>query len=118
MEDNDNGYYAVLGIERTNDRGTIWKGFREVGIKYLPDEDSDRRGSNSVMFSKIWEAYEVLSNPELKYIYDSYGEKILKNGLPTESNHPGYAFTGDCYRKPLTLNEVSLLQLIFLLGRS
>ena len=99
MEDNDTGYYAVLGIERTTDRGTIWKGFRAMGTKYLPDEDSEHLGSNSVMFAKICEAYEVLSNPELKNIYDNYGERILKNGFPTGSAHPGYAFTGDCYRK-------------------
>ena len=44
---------------------------------------------------KICEAYEVLSTPDLKQIYDNYGEKILKNGLPSISAHPGYAFTGD-----------------------
>lgn len=95
MEDNEIGYYKILGIERTNDRGTIWKAFRKEGTKYLPDEGSDRICENSIKFAKICEAYEVLSNPELKEVYDNYGEKILKNGLPTGRGHPGYAFNGD-----------------------
>lgn len=95
MEDNETGYYAVLEIEKTNDRGAIWKGFRNVGIKHLPDENSEHYRENSIKFAKICEAYEVLSTPDLKQIYDNYGEKILKNGLPSIAAHPGYAFTGD-----------------------
>eukprot|EP00343_Euplotes_focardii_P006299 CAMPEP_0205812966 /NCGR_PEP_ID=MMETSP0205-20121125/17596_1 /ASSEMBLY_ACC=CAM_ASM_000278 /TAXON_ID=36767 /ORGANISM="Euplotes focardii, Strain TN1" /LENGTH=245 /DNA_ID=CAMNT_0053094525 /DNA_START=166 /DNA_END=900 /DNA_ORIENTATION=- len=45
---------------------------------------------------------EVLSIPELKEIYDNYGEKILKNGLPSGTGHPGYAFNGDCYEAFIT----------------
>jgi len=41
----------------------------------------------------------VLSNQDLKQIYDNYGEKILKDGLPTGVGHPGYAFNGECYGK-------------------
>lgn len=51
------------------------------------------------MFSKLCEAYEVLSTPELKDVYDNFGEKVLKNGLPSGTGHPGYAFNGDCYGK-------------------
>lgn len=95
MEDNETGYYTILGIERTNDRGAIWKAFKTVGTQYIPDDDCNTKGKNSIMFAKICEAYEVLSNPELKEVYDNYGEKILKNGLPTGTGHPGYAFNGD-----------------------
>lgn len=53
MDDDEVGYYTILGIEKTNDRGTIWKGFRAVGTKYLYDEDSDHKCTNSIMFAKI-----------------------------------------------------------------
>ena len=33
-------------------------------------------------FTEICEAYEVLSTPELKQIYDKYGEDLMKAGVP------------------------------------
>ena len=102
MEDNEIGYYKILGIEKTTDRAIIWKAFREIGNKYLPDETADNLSQNSIMFSKVCEAYEVLSTPELKEIYDTFGESILKNGMPIGTKHPGYAFNGDCYGKALS----------------
>lgn len=99
MTDNETDYYTVLGIEKTNDRGAIWKGFRTMGNKYFPEENSSNLSEKSIKFARICEAYEVLSTPELKEVYDNYGETILKNGLPTGGGHPGYAFTGQCYGK-------------------
>lgn len=54
--------------------------------------------SNSI-FSEVCEAYEVLSDPSLRELYDRYGEEMLKNGVP----HPGklhkggYHYSGNSY---------------------
>ena len=36
---------------------------------------------NLQRFHEICEAYEVLSNPQLKIIYDQYGENTLREGI-------------------------------------
>ena len=51
-------------------------------------------------FNAICEAYEVLSNPELRAIYDKAGDGGVKNGIPLKrSQHTktqgSYAYSGD-----------------------
>ena len=48
-------------------------------------------------FSEICEAYEVLSTPELKEIYDRYGEDLMKTGVPDKKYgfKAGYQFQGN-----------------------
>lgn len=42
--------------------------------------------TNAQQFASVCEAYEVLSNPEYKAIYDAYGEKVLKHGFEPDKN--------------------------------
>mmetsp|Transcript_3151 Transcript_3151/g.3762 ORF Transcript_3151/g.3762 Transcript_3151/m.3762 type:complete len:272 (+) Transcript_3151:77-892(+) len=42
--------------------------------------------TNAKQFAYVCEAFEVLSNPEYKAIYDAYGEKILKHGFDSGLN--------------------------------
>lgn len=92
MEENETGYYSVLGIEKTNCRETIWRGFWNKVKDNHPIKKPDI----------ICEAYEVLSTPELKEIYDNYGESVLKSGLPNLSQHSGYVYKGKCFLKLYT----------------
>merc|ERR1719399_2482711 len=45
------------------------------------------------MFKKIAEAYDVLSDPEKRKIYDMYGEQGLKGGVPPGGSQ-GFPFSG------------------------
>lgn len=47
-------------------------------------------------FSEICEAYDVLSNEQTKKVYDEFGERGLRSGVPKKFT--GYAFSGDSYR--------------------
>lgn len=101
--DNETGYYSALGIERTSDRETIWKGFWRMSTKYHPLKHSEKICEYSIRYSRICEAYEVLSNPEIKEVYDNYGEDVLKHGLPGGTGaHCGYTFKGDCFNQFFT----------------
>ena len=46
-------------------------------------------------FVKVTEAYEVLSDPLMKRVYDKYGEYSLKNGVPKgQDKFAGYVNQG------------------------
>ena len=76
-------YYDSLGLTRTADADEIKKAFRKLSLKYHPDRAVGMsKAEAEVLFSKIAEAYEVLSNPARRAIYDQYGERGLKEGVP------------------------------------
>lgn len=75
-------YYDCLALKRSADADEIKKAFRKLSLKSHPERASGSRAEAEVVFSKITEAYEVLSNPARRAIYDQYGERGLKEGVP------------------------------------
>ncbi len=63
-------------------------------MKYNPIKNPANQASNQQKFGQICEAYDVLSNPERKAIFDLYGEYGLKNGV---TNHLGEKIGGYIY---------------------
>lgn len=61
-------YYDVLGVKKGASAEEIKKAFRTLARKHHPDAGGDEE-----TFKKINEAYEVLSDPEKKQQYDTYG---------------------------------------------
>ena len=53
-----------------------------MGLKYHPAKNSEELEAYAYEFALIGEAYEVLSNPTYKAIYDQFGEQVLKEGFP------------------------------------
>ena len=72
-------YYEILGVSRDADNETIKKSFRKLALKYHPDRNPDDKDAEE-NFKKINEAYEVLSDPKKRSIYDRYGKEGLQNG--------------------------------------
>jgi curved DNA-binding protein len=65
-------YYNILGISKTASAAEIKKAYRKLAMKYHPDKN---KGDKSLedKFKKISEAYAVLSDPEKRKQYDTYG---------------------------------------------
>jgi len=72
-------FYAALGISRDADENEIRKAYRKLAMKWHPDKNPNDEGVAEKKFKEVSEAYEVLSDPKKKDIYDTYGEDGLKN---------------------------------------
>lgn len=66
-------YYKILGINKAATASEIKKAYRKLARKYHPDLNPDNKEAEK-KFKEINEAHEVLSNPENRKKYDSYGE--------------------------------------------
>ena len=64
--------YEILGVERGADERAIKKAFRVVARELHPDVNSDDPEAET-KFKEAAEAYEVLSDPERKAVYDRHG---------------------------------------------
>lgn len=64
-------YYEVLEVPRDASEQDIKRAFRRLAMKYHPDRNKAPDAENK--FKEINEAYEVLSTPEKRQMYDAYG---------------------------------------------
>ena len=85
-------YYQLLGLKRGATEEQIKKAFKKMAIKYHPDKNKDDPEGAKKRFQSIANAYETLSDPEKKRVYDQHGEEGLKRqqqgGDP--SGHGGF----------------------------
>ena len=69
-------YYEVLGVAKTATADEIKSAYRKLAMKYHPDRNPDNPEAKE-KFTEVSEAYEVLSDPEKRSIYDQYGHEGL-----------------------------------------
>ncbi|NOY68964.1 MAG: molecular chaperone DnaJ [Deltaproteobacteria bacterium] len=70
-------YYEILGISRDADENEMKARYRKVAMKYHPDRNPGDKAAED-HFKEAAEAYEILSNPEKRQIYDQYGHRGLE----------------------------------------
>jgi molecular chaperone DnaJ len=71
-------YYEILGLARNATDAEIKKAFRRLARELHPDV-SDAPDAQE-RFREVAEAYEVLSKPETREVYDRYGHAGLRSG--------------------------------------
>lgn len=98
-------YYKILELSRDADADAIKKAYRKQALRWHPDKNQDNKVAAEERFKDIAEAYDVISDPQKRAVYDQYGEEGLKGGPPPEAgpteggpSPPGgfsYKFQGD-----------------------
>lgn len=89
-------YYATLGVPRSAGGEEIRKAYRRLARKYHPDLNPGDKAAEE-RFKKVQEAYDVLSDPKKKQMYDQYGfysDSGFAAGGPGGGRHPGMDFGG------------------------
>lgn len=71
--------YALLGVTKNSSDAEIKKSYHKLAKEFHPDKNPEAGDK----FKEISFAYEVLSNPEKREIYDRYGLKGLQEGGDT-----------------------------------
>ena len=89
-------YYKALGVEKGASADDIKKAFRKLAVKYHPDRNPDNKGAED-KFKDINEAYAVLSDPEKKQQYDTFGSSGFHNKYSQEDIFRGFDF-GNAYK--------------------
>ena len=75
-----NDYYQTLGVGRGADAEEIRKAYRKLARKHHPDLNPGDKSAEE-RFKKVQEAYDILSEPKKKQMYDQYGF-YSENGVP------------------------------------
>ncbi|QYJ14749.1 Chaperone protein DnaJ [Rubrobacter xylanophilus DSM 9941] len=100
-------YYEVLGLPRDASEQDIKRAYRRLARKCHPDANPDDPNAEE-RFKELTEAYEVLSNPESRRAYDTYGHQVPRGSAGTRPGGDPFggfqdifeAFFGDRFGDP------------------
>ena len=93
-------YYEILEINNTASQEEIAEAYRNLSLKYRPSKASpENKEVYELHFQKLAEAYEVLSDPTKKGIYDIHGSEGLRTGLTDKKGNikGAYRFLNNGY---------------------
>lgn len=81
-------YYSLLGIDRNADADELKKAYRKAALAHHPDRNpGDKKAEEK--FKEVTEAYQVLSDPQKREIYNRYGHE----GLSAQGGMGGGGFS-------------------------
>ncbi|PON92244.1 Terminal organelle assembly protein [Trema orientale] len=75
-------YYKILQVDRSAKDDDLKKAYRKLAMKWHPDKNPSNKKEAEAKFKQISEAYDVLSDPQKRAVYDQYGEEGLKGQVP------------------------------------
>ncbi|RDW87112.1 DnaJ domain protein [Aspergillus mulundensis] len=105
----DTSYYDALGVPPTATELEIKKAYRKLAVVTHPDKNPGDETAHE-RFQAIGEAYQVLSDAELRKRYDTHGKEgaVPDQGFEDPNEFFGMIFGGDAFFD--LIGEISLLQ--------
>jgi len=84
-EDGDMDLYECLNIEEDATPRQIKRAFRKLSIKYHPDKNKNNAERAKRKFNEVREAYEVLSDPDKRFLYDTGGMSTVREAAEEDA---------------------------------
>ncbi|KAI1761167.1 DnaJ-domain-containing protein [Hypoxylon sp. FL1150] len=105
----DTSYYDALGVQPTATELEIKKAYRKLAIVHHPDKNPNDPTAHE-KFQAIGEAYQVLSDTDLRKAYDKYGKDSAKptEGFVDPAEFFSSIFGGDAFVD--WIGEISLMK--------
>jgi molecular chaperone DnaJ len=88
---NQRDYYEILGVSKTSTIEEIKSSYRKSALKWHPDRNPENKDEAEVRFRECTEAYSILSDPNKRQIYDTYGHSGLA-GAGAQADFNGTIF--------------------------
>ena len=85
-------YYRLLGVSKNASPEEIKKAFRKMALKYHPDKNKGDKTAEE-RFKEVNEAYAVLSDPEKRRQYDTFGSTEFHRRFTQEDIFRNFDFT-------------------------
>src|SRR5690242_11119702 len=84
-------YYELLGVHKSATEDEIKKAYRKLALKYHPDRNPGDKSAEE-KFKEIGEAYDVLSDPQKRPLYDQYGPEAFAGAARNAGGFGGGGF--------------------------
>ncbi|EXJ81551.1 DnaJ like subfamily A member 2 [Capronia coronata CBS 617.96] len=75
----DTKFYEILGVDPSASEAQLKSAYKKGALKHHPDKNAHNPDA-AEKFKELSKAYEVLSDPQKRSIYDQYGEEGLEQG--------------------------------------
>lgn len=85
---NNTKFYDILQVPKTASNEDIKKAYKKLAMKWHPDKWTTKNDAEKAKaeekFKEITSAYEILSDPKKREMYDQYGEEGMKGQFDHE----------------------------------
>lgn len=85
-------YYKILKVPKSATVEEIKRAYRKMALKWHPDKNPNNTTEANKKFKEISEAYEILSDPNKRKMYDKYGKNFDQTS--SGNNHEFFDFDG------------------------